>query len=191
MSAATPARLIDHALGPHLFADVEPFGYLGMVSLATGTLLLWIGSAYEHVAGLVIRGAHVLQVLNGELRGECVEIRVEEVDQSALPDTMPPAGGTQPVYRVSRRIAEGVWTTDRRYSLDPGTHLRRIEVVQYLDCGSCAGPFLSSVGRYEVLDGGAPGTLAEITHATTHDDVGPIIEEHPDLEAVAYSRPNR
>ena len=92
---------------------------------------------------------------------------------------------------MSRPIAEGVWTTDRRHSLDPGTRLRRIEVVQYLDGGSCAGPFLSSVGRYEVLDGGAPGALAEITHATIHDDVGPVIEEHPDLEAVAYSRPSR
>ena len=49
--------------------------------------------------------------------------------------------------------------------------------------GSCAGPFLSSVGRYEVLDGGAPGALVEITHATIHDGVGPVIEEHPDLEA--------
>ncbi len=56
------------------------------------------------------------------------------------------------------------------------------EVIHYLE-GSCAGPFLSSVGRYEVLDGGAPGALVEITHATIHDGVGPVIEEHPDLEA--------
>lgn len=103
---------------------------------------------------------------------------------------MPPAGGTQRVYRVSRPIGEGAWTTDRRSSLDTGTRLRRIEVVQYLE-HTCAGPFLSSVGRYEVLDGGVPGALAEITHATIHDDVGPVIEEHPDLEAVAYSRPSR
>jgi hypothetical protein len=69
--------------------------------------------------------------------------------------------------------------------------LRRIEVVQYLDSGSCAGPFLSSVGRYEVLDGGTPGALAELIHATVHDDVGPVVDAHPDLEAITSGLPTR
>lgn len=62
-----------------MFPDVQPAGYLGSVSLATGTLLLWIGSSFPmHHSGRPLHGAHVLQVLNGDLRGECVEVRVEE-----------------------------------------------------------------------------------------------------------------
>jgi hypothetical protein len=60
----------------------------------------------------VFHGAHVLQVLNGVLRGDCVEVRVEEEGrEDGLPDTMPPAGGTQPIYRVSRSIAD--WQAQR------------------------------------------------------------------------------
>ena len=96
--ARAAVRNHSHALRPHLFPDVEPSGYLGAVSLATGTLLLWVGSSYlMHYSGGAFHGAHVLQVLNGELRGECVEVRVEEEGrEDGLPDTMPPAGGTQP-----------------------------------------------------------------------------------------------
>jgi hypothetical protein len=181
VATTTSALLIDH----------ERAGYGEEVVLPAGTLLLWIGSAYQHAMGFVLHGAHVLAVLSGDLRGECVEVRVDGPGhEDLLPGTMPSAGESQPLYRVLRQITKGVWTTDRRNSLDPGTRLRRIEVVQYLE-DTGAGPFMSSVGRYEVLDGGTPGALAEITHATIHDDEGPAIEEHPDLEAVAYTGPSR
>jgi hypothetical protein len=88
---------------------------------------------------------------------------------------------------VMRTIASGLWTTERRYGLAEGTALRLIEVAQHLE-GTCAGPFLSSVGRYEVLDG-APGEVAEITHGTINDDKGPAISDHPDVERLGSSRP--
>ncbi len=124
VSASTPALLIDHAR-----ADDG-----GEVALAAGTLLLWVGSLYAIWGfGSLARGDHVLQILNGGLCGECVEVRVEEEGhEDRLPDTMQPAGRTRPLYRVSRLITEGVWTTDRRSSLEPGTRLRQVDVVQLL-----------------------------------------------------------
>lgn len=80
---------------------------------------------------------------------------------------------------MARTIASGVWTTERRYALAEGTRLRLIEVAQYHE-GTCAGSFVSSVGRYEVL-GAAPGEVAEITHCTARGDDGTVIAEHPDV----------
>jgi hypothetical protein len=92
VSAPTTALLIDHERG----------GYGGEVALAAGTLLLWIGSAHElHHSGGVLYGAHVLAVLSGDLRGECVEVRVDqEGRENHLPDAIPPAGELEPVHRM-------------------------------------------------------------------------------------------
>jgi len=132
-----------------------------------------------HYSGECFNGAHVLQVLTrpggecrrGQGRGEAVRTGFQ---------TRCRLLGAQPVYRVSRPIAEGVWTTDRRYSLDPGR--------------ACGGLKSSSIRRpvrvpavlfvRRSLRGPRrrrPGARGEITHATIHDDVGPVIEEHPDL----------
>ena len=95
----------------------------------------------------------------------------------------------EPSHVAARRIAAGLWTTERRNALPAGTRLRQIEVVQYLEW-TCAGPFLSSVGRYAVVDG-APGEIAEITHATAHEDSAPVARDHPDIERVDHTRPGR
>jgi hypothetical protein len=90
--------------------------------------------------------------------------------------------GQVATHRVRLRITSGIHTNDPdRVSLEAGTLLRLVDVDQYLEW-TCAGPFLTSVGRYEVLDPASSGLVASITHGTIHDDVGPPIADHPDLE---------
>ena len=63
VSAPTPATLIDHA--------TQEYGR--DVVLVLDTTVWWIGSSYErdHTGGAL--GRHVFEILDGPLRGECVE----------------------------------------------------------------------------------------------------------------------
>jgi hypothetical protein len=64
VSVVTPARLIDH----------ERQECTDDVALVAGTTAWWVGSSYEldHTGGA--SGKHVFAVLDGPLRGECVEL---------------------------------------------------------------------------------------------------------------------
>lgn len=91
-------------------------------------------------------------------------------------------------HRVRRRLS-GSETYPASVTLEAGTLLRRIELAQYLEW-TCAGPFLSSVGRYEVLGPARRDMMIEVTHRTVHDDQGPLIAEHPDFEAFDHPVPD-
>jgi hypothetical protein len=90
----------------------------------------------------------------------------------------------RPTHRVRRRVT-GSETYPAIVTLEAGTLLRRTELAQYLD-STCAGPFLSSVGRYEVLGAAGVDMIIEVTHGTVHDDHGPLIAEHPLFEALDH-----
>jgi hypothetical protein len=67
-----------------------------------------------------------------------------------------------------------------RPCLRVGTLLRQLEVTQATTY-DCAGPWCSTMGTYEILDGDSVGMVVTLAHGTVHDWDGPVIAEHPGL----------
>ena len=102
----------------------------------------------------------------------------------AEPDTAETVSTTLATHRV-REAYFHASTLPRlqRSCFRVGTLLRLVETTQATTY-DCAGPWCSTMGTYEILDGDHAGTVVTIAHGTVHDWDGPVIAEHPGLARI-------